>query len=188
MMEHESPDYDDVRKIRDAADYIRSESINGRLVEINILKDVMDMETDAIPPLMKRLADIPDFILLKSVSDEKGTVYWYSGNDMTDRYAHILAGLKQKNLLQIIAETVRYESETYPRPTRVDLFLEKPYSMEYETLMDLMDGLGSESEYHDLRLTRASNGVTYLYSDRYLSGFHAAKLAEWHAVQQYESP
>jgi hypothetical protein len=187
-MEHELSGEDDIQKLRTMAGYIRSESINGRLVEINALKDVVDMEADDIQPLMERLMDFPEFIVLKSVSDENGTIYWYSGNDMTDRYVHILVGLKQKNLVAHIAEMVRYESKTYPRPTRVDLFLEKPYSVGYETLDEMLGSLSEGSAYRDLKFTQASNGVTYLYSDRYLTGFYAAKLAEWHAVLQYETP
>lgn len=187
-MEDEHPESDDISGWREAADYIRNESIAGRLADINCLKDIMNIADEDIPALIERMAADTELIVLKRISDENGTVYLYSGNDMSDRYAHILTSLKQKDLLEIIADVVRYESKTYPRPTCVNLFLEKPYSVEYETLKDLLDNLGAESQYHDLQFIRASNDIPFLYSDRYLTEFYATKLAEWNAVQQYESP
>jgi hypothetical protein len=107
---------------------------------------------------------------------------------MIDRYVEILMGLKNKDLLKLIADTVRYESKKYPRPTRADLFTKKPYSIGLDELKELLDSLGEESDYKDLKFTEASNGTRFIYSEQHMTNFYATKLAEWYEVLQYEIP
>jgi hypothetical protein len=187
-MENGSTVYEDIVKLKEAAIHIRKESQKGHLVEKDTLKDVVGIGEDEVEPLLARLPDFPEFMDLKSVIDGNGMAYLYSGTEMTDRYMEILIGLKNKNLLNLIAETVRYESQKYPRPTRVDLFTKKPYSIGYEELKELLDCLGEASEYSDLKFTEASNGTKFMYSERHMTGFYATKLAEWHEVLQHETP
>jgi hypothetical protein len=122
-------------KLKKAVRLIRKESQKGNLVEKESLKDVVGIGADEVGPLLARLPNFPEFTDLKSVTDGNGVESLYSVSEMTDRYMEILLGLKNKNLLEIIAETVRYESQKYPRPTRVDIFTKKPYSMDTRSLV-----------------------------------------------------
>ena len=188
MEESESTVYEEMVKLKEVVRLIRKESQKGDLVEKESLKDVMGIGADEVGPLLARLPNYPEFTDLKSVTDGNGVEYLYSVSEMTDRYMEILLGLKNKNLLELIAETVRYESQKNPRPTRVDIFTKKPYSIGYDELKELLDCLGSKSEYNDLKFTETSNGTRFMYSERHMTRFYATKLAEWHEVLQHETP
>lgn len=180
--------YDDMIKLKEAVIFIRKESIKGNLVAKDSIAEIAGIEEGEVEPLLARMLDFPEFIELKRISDSEGNEYIYSGSEMTDRYVEILMGLKNKDMLKLIAETVRYESKKYPRPTRADLFTKKPYSIDMEELRELLDSLGEESDYRDLKFTEASNGTRFIYSEQHMTRFYATKLAEWYEVLQYETP
>jgi len=180
--------FDDMLKLKEAVIFIRKESIKGNLVAKNSLAETAGIEEGEVEPLLARMLDFPEFIELKRVSDPEGNEYIYSASEMTDRYVEILMGLKNKDLLKLIADTVRYESKKYPRPTRADLFTKKPYSIGLDELKELLDSLGEESDYKDLKFTEASNGTRFIYSEQHMTNFYATKLAEWYEVLQYEIP
>jgi len=131
--------FDDMLKLKEAVIFIRKESIKGNLVEKISLAETAGIEEGEVEPLLARMLDFPEFIELKRVMDSEGNEYLYSASEMTDRYVEILMGLKNKDLLKLIAETVRYESQKYPRPTRADLFTKKPYNISLEELGELLD-------------------------------------------------
>lgn len=187
-MGNENVIFDDMLKLKEAVIFIRKESIKGNLVVKSDLIETTGIEEGEVEPLLARMLDFPEFIDLKRVRDSEGNEYIYSGSEMTDRYVEILMGLKNKDLLKLIAETVRYESEKYPRPTRADLFTKKPYSISLDELDELLASLGEESDYKDLKFTEASNGTRFIYSELHMTRFYATKLAEWYEVLQYEIP
>ena len=174
--------------LQKAAIHIRKESGKGNLVEKDSLKDVLGIQEDEMDPMLAGLSYSPEFTDLRRVMDENGVTYFYSDTEMTDSYMEILMGLKNKNILKLIAGTVRYESEKYPRPTRVELFTQRPYSIGCGELEALLHCLGEKSEYNDLKFTQASNGTKFIYSEHHMTGFYAAKLAEWQEVLQHETP
>jgi len=180
--------FDDMLKLKEAVIFIRKESIKGNLVEKISLAETFGIEEGEVEPLLARMLDFPEFIELKRVMDSEGNEYLYSASEMTDRYVEILMGLKNKDLLKLIAETVRYESQKYPRPTRADLFTKKPYNISLEDLGELLESIGEESDYKDLKFTEASNGTRFIYSEQHMTKFYATKLAEWYEVLQYEIP
>jgi hypothetical protein len=187
-MENRPLVHEELETLQKAALYIRKESGKGNLVEKDSLKDALGIREDEMALLLAGLPDFSEFTDLRSVMDENGVTYFYSGTEMTDSYMEILVGLKNKNILKLIAGTVRYESEKYPRPTRVELFTQPPYSIGCTKLEALLHGLGEKNEYNDLKFTQASNGTRFLYSERHMTGFYAAKLAEWQEVLQHETP
>ena len=110
--------YDEMARLEEVVRLIRKESQKGNLVGKESLKDMVGIGADEVGSLLARLPNFQEFTDLKSVTDGNGVEYLYSVSEMTDRYMEILLGLKNKNLLELIAETVRYESQKYPRPTR----------------------------------------------------------------------
>ncbi len=112
----------------------------------------------------------------------------YDEKIMSDSYAEALNFAAEGDNLRTIAETVRKESGLYPRPSRIDMFLDPPYRLESGQLEAAMEALVADNDqFKDIFRTKASNGDVYLYSEKYLSRARAEYLAEWESVGSMES-
>ncbi len=129
-------------------------------------------------------AGAPD---LESIAG-KAAVYWFSALGMTRAYATHLARVEEGDPVKLVAEVVREESRTYPRPTPLDSFANRPFGLSKGALSDILESLGVGEETADIRVCRSSNGAVYLYSTRYLTQEHAEGLAEWDAVERWNNP
>ncbi|WP_319477891.1 hypothetical protein [Marispirochaeta aestuarii] len=113
---------------------------------------------------------------------------YYSSLSMADSFAETLNISAEGNEMELVAATVRRESRVYPRPTRLNLFLEFPFSIEVAQLEQLAKALVQNSkDYADIQLARASNGDRYLFSTKFLETPQADYLAEWESVGILES-
>jgi hypothetical protein len=119
---------------------------------------------------------------------EGGRLYAYSELHMTRRYAESAARAGAEDLLRAIVETVRSDSETYPRPTPVATFSEKPFLFAADQLNSALIALATDSHYADIQLVSASDGSRFLFSSRHLDAAHAASIAEWLAVGRFNNP
>jgi len=181
-------EFTNVEKVNEAILHIRNTSKEGHLIPKDTLHEVLGIEIEQMEPLLDAIREKTELIELKVISDDDGAEFFYSATEMTDRYADILMSVNNKNYLKLIADTVRYESKTYPRPTRLSLFTLKPYSIKENVLLGLLNALNSNSEYSDLKYTEASNGVKFIYSEEYMTARYANTLAEWEEVLQKEIP
>lgn len=163
-----------------------SERITSAKKDLDNQEDQEDQE--AMTTALMAALEASEAIELKVLTDEVGAEYLYSANHMTDQYASIVMRVNNKNYLKLIADTVRYESEKYPRATHISLFTKKPYNLTESQLLGLLSALSTDSHYADLKFTEASNGEKFLYSDRHLTPRHAKSLAEWEAVTSKEIP
>ncbi|RCW40619.1 MULTISPECIES: hypothetical protein [unclassified Halanaerobium] len=114
--------------------------------------------------------------------------YLFSDDSMTIQYAKIIAQVEDKDIYKLIAERVRDDSETYPRPTKASVFLYEPYMISKEEFEEVMNNIRDKEEYNDIKTLNASNGVPYLYSSKYLEDDHAVALTEWVEVIRKEVP
>lgn len=173
------------------AEEIRKASKEGRLIDNRELASAGSRYLDeALSP------EEADRLLDAASAEEYGDIRrlqgnscsrWYSGLSMADSYAAALNSVADGNEFEIIALAVRRESQLYPRPTRVELFLHAPYLMQPERLKILTESIvGAEGEYADIRRAEASNGDLYLYSTQFLEKPQADYLAEWESVDQLE--
>ena len=119
---------------------------------------------------------------------EGGRTYAYSEQHMTRPYAELGVRASSGDLLHAIAETVRSDSATYPRPTSVALFSEKPFRFTAEQLDTAVQAFATDPQYDDIRLVVASDGSRFLFSSKHLDAAHAASLAEWHSVGRFNNP
>ena len=117
-----------------------------------------------------------------------GITYAYSEQHMTRAYAELAARAGSDDLLHAIAETVRSDSATYPRPTPVAAFLERPFRFAPEQVDAALPALAAHSKYRDIQLIRASDGSRFLFSSNHLDSAHASSLAEWLAVGRFQNP
>lgn len=181
-------EFKDIEKISEAILHIRNTSKEGDLVPKNSLQDVLDIEEEQLEPLLDAIKGKEELIELKTIENDEGEEFLYSATEMTDRYASILISVNNNNLLKLIADTVRYESKVYPRATRLSLFTLRPYNIEESTLLGLLSSLSADNNYADLKYTEASNGVRFIYSEKYMTAEYANSLAEWEEVLHKEIP
>jgi hypothetical protein len=173
----------------DIADFIIRNSRDGKIVTLaEIEASLVYGDEDQATDISQILESIGTDLDLKKIDDAEGNTFYYSGNEMTDKYAGIIIRVKDKDILKLIGDTVREESRRYPRPTYVTMFNLPPYNLTEGELTDMLSELSNDSEYADLKFTNASNGTLFVYSNKHMSKGYADYLAEWIEVGQDENP
>jgi hypothetical protein len=163
-----------MEEIESFASRVRDASSTGTV----LLLDGEEMITSA------RSLGYDDLSLIR----EGERTYAYSERHMTRAYAELAARAGSEDLLHAIAETVRSDSATYPRPTPVALFSEKPFRFLPELLNAALQALAADPKYQDIHLVRASDGSRFLFSSNHLDTAHAESLAEWLSVGRLNNP
>ncbi|MCR3956638.1 MAG: hypothetical protein NUK57_10100 [Gudongella sp.] len=172
----------------DVADFITLNSRDGKIVTLEEIETFINNEEKDPTDVTEILESIKSELDLKTIDDSEGNTFYYSGNEMTDKYAGIIIRVKNKDILKLIGDTVREESRRYPRPTYVTMFNLPPYNLTEGELEDMLAELSIDSEYRDLKFTHASNGTVFVYSNKHMSKGYADYLAEWIEVGQDENP
>jgi hypothetical protein len=96
--------------------------------------------------------------------------YFYSNMYMTDKYAALLARAAGKAPCAVVADTVREESQIYPRPTNVQIFKSQVYGIPHKSIEATIAGVLLDPRYADIRkLLHPGTGEVYLYSAQYLN-------------------
>lgn len=168
--------------------FIRDNSMSGNLTKAeDFVDEPLSLEVDEVLPLLEELKEREDFsdIIVKKGSE---TIYLFSENYITKNYAKLMILVEEKDLLKMIAETVRDESRIYPRPTDTRLFSRAPFNLARDEFIQVYDELKKKEEYMDIKETRASNQALYLYSDKYMKLAYARSLAEWVEVEAEQNP
>jgi hypothetical protein len=127
---------------------------------------------------------IPDLQMIR------GGASWFLFSDrhMTRAYAESAARAAGNNPLHMIAAAVRSDSATYPRPTPMSVFRDRPYRLSPEDVAAAVSRMEGEEEFGDIRQVQASNGDRFLFSLRHISQAQAEAMAEWYAVRQFDNP
>lgn len=170
------------------ADLVRDNSIEVRLTNAEeFLEEPINLEAEEIIPSINELREREEN---EDICTIKGTksIYLYSEEHISHNYANSLARVEEKDLLKLVAETVREESKLYPRPTPSRTFTLKPFNITKEELKEILSQLKTKEEYEDIKEVRASNGALYLYSERHMTKIYANSLAEWDEVERHENP
>jgi hypothetical protein len=107
---------------------------------------------------------------------------------MTRAYAEAAACAACGDNRYAIAQTVRGESRTYPRPTPLALFSEAPFLLPKEILDETVEAMLTDPDYGDIRRIQASDGSGFLFSSVHMDPAHAESLAEWMAVGHARNP
>ena len=174
---------------------IRKASEAGRLIsESEILREAAGQHL--IPSTASDAAEEIGSILKKLVNENEdlhelaapdGSRDYYSSRFMTEAYAKILS-LKRGGSRQLIAEIVRQNSAYYPRPVPLDTFTQPPFNLTSQEVQNDLEKMQAEEEYLDIASTTTSSPRVFLYSTLHLEPDHAAMLAEWLDVGQFENP
>lgn len=143
-------------------------------------------KVDAVLEEMRADARYAD---IKSVAASTGEVFFHSDLHMSGYYALVLGRVAAKDPCAAVAAMVRDESRIYPRPTCVQLFMEKPFDIPPCDLRAVVDATLSAPQFGDLKMiVHPSTGGVYLYSDRYLNAETAWKIMDWQEVGKDANP
>lgn len=140
--------------------------------------------TSAEALLQKAMGENED---LREVRTKEGCAFYYSSMFMSETYARLLL-CKQEGPIQLVADTVREDSDRYPRPTPLDVFKEPPFDLSQEEILSCLQEMSSREEYQDISRVSTSLGRVFLYSSKHLDRDYALMLAEWIDVGQFENP
>lgn len=124
---------------------------------------------------------------LKLIIGEKDS-YLYSNHSISDSYAKMLFALEEKNIIGLISEIVREDSQKYPRPTPITLFKGSPFNLHLEEIENILSRFSQQKEFLDIKSVSATNGAMYLYSELFMTAPYAKALCQWIEVEQYENP
>jgi hypothetical protein len=114
--------------------------------------------------------------------------YLYSTRHMTRQYAETAARIAEGDITRLIAEAVRADSATYPRPTPVETFAGQPFGLAHDQISQALARMLADPGFYDIHTVTSSNGTLFLFSTRHLEPAHAASLAEWLAVGRSNNP
>lgn len=168
--------------------FVRDRSYDSKLTNAEqFLDEPFSLEVDEILPSLDELKSREEFSDI-CIKKGKESIYLFSEERMTQNYAKMLIMVEEKNLFKLVAETVRDESRTYPRPTDSRLFLNTPFNLKKDEFLQVFDELKRKEEYSDIKESRASNNALYLYSDKFIKKAHADKLTEWIEVEAEQNP
>ncbi len=172
------------------ADKVRKDSEDTvRLTAAQSLAELFPHLTpEQVEKYLAEMGDKDKFQDVKQLTGPNGVLWLYSEQGMTSNYATLLARVEARDPCRTIAETVREESRTYPRPTKVTLFYNEVFQIDGVNLESFVERTLQEPEYKDIKKIVASTGAVYLYSDLYMPAGQAEYLVEWEEIGKYKNP
>jgi hypothetical protein len=174
-----------IRKASESGQLIAESEIFQRAIEQHLIPPPTADPAEEIGNILKKLIEENED--LHELSAQDGSRDYYSSEFMTEAYARILS-LKRGGPRQLIAEIVRQNSEFYPRPVPIDTFTHPPFNLTSEDVLNELEEMRAEEGYRDIASTTTSSPRVFLYSTLHLEPDHAAMLAEWLDVGQFENP
>ncbi len=181
MMSAKSSDPAQISAVPELAGKVRQSSRSGSLA---LLADLWPGTEERFLEYIGTEAGCADIAWIR----ESGRLYLYSKRHMTAAYAESAALACGDSRLRLIAETVRRDSRTYPRPTPAAVFRESPFGLPQDAIDKAIEEILSAPDCGDILSLKASDGSYFLFSAAYLDPALAASLAEWMAVGQQQNP
>lgn len=170
------------------ADFIRQHSASGQLVarSVFLLPPYSVPETDlsALLDVLGQDANGADITCVQGAEE----AYFYSTQTMTANYADMYVQVVENDICRAIAEAVRFDCRTYPRPYKVAMLTQPPYRFESQQIAAALTAMETHPDYADIRTVESSNAEPYLFSERFMSYGKAYGLCEWLEVEQYQNP
>lgn len=170
------------------ADFIRQHSASGQLVarSVFLLPPYSVPETDlsALLDVLGQDANGADIACVQGAEE----AYFYSTQTMTANYADMCVQVVENDICRAIAEAVRFDCRTYPRPYKVAMLTQPPYRFESQQIAAALTAMETHPDYADIRTVESSNAEPYLFSERFMSYGKAYGLCEWLEVEQYQNP
>ena len=170
------------------ADFIRQHSASGQIVARSIFLQppysVPETDLAVLLETLRQQASGEDITCVQGADD----AYFYSTQTMTANYADMCVQVVENDICHAIAQAVRFDCRTYPRPYKVAMLAQPPYCFGSEQVGAALAAMESHPDYADIRAVESSNAEPYLFSERFMSYGKAYGLCEWLEVEQYQNP
>lgn len=174
-----------IRRSSEAGRFTPHSELFEKLIEQNLLTPGGDASGPAFETVIKKAREENQDI--QAIPDREGTPRYYSSRLMSETYCGILLK-KEGDPLLLIAESVRENSAVYPGPVSLEMFGNPPFDLTPAEIHSCLEQMAGRDEYRDIeKITTSAEGV-FLYSKSYLEPGHAAMLAEWLDVGQFDHP
>jgi hypothetical protein len=174
-------------RLASVVDHIRRESRAARITSpVVFATEPFSLTEEQLAEVWTAIAGDTAYADIVRTADERsGEEFLHSTTYLTVPYALLLLRSQANDPAYLIAETVRDYSKTYPRPTSVEFFELEPFNLKLEEVFAHLTIMGSLEEYADVKQLTVSNGMVYLYSDRYLAQPQAQSIAQWDEVDSH---
>lgn len=171
-------------RLSETAEHVRKESRAARLTPRSaLLSEPFSFTEEQIDEVLGSLdADEAFADIVRTPDERTGEQYLHSLNFLSVPYARLLLRSQANDPAFMIAQTVRENAEIYPRPTSVAYFEYEPFLLELAEVFAHLTVMESLEEYADIRRVTVSNGMVYLYSDRFMTEPAARGSAQWEEV------
>ena len=167
------------------AEYIRVESKAERLVDPSVFTgEPFSLSEDELAEVWERhAADEQYSDLVRTVDEATGVAYLHSEYILSVRFAQLVLRKQANDPKRLIAEMVRENSDLWPRPVSAEFFSETPlFEMSPADVAKVIEDVMADPAYADIKGVTTSNGVLYLFSDRFMVEPVALRMAEWTEV------
>jgi len=172
---------------KEVAGHIRAESRAAALTDPSMFsEEPFSLDEEELTRVMGDLAHDEAYADIVRTADERsGTEYLHSTVFLTVAYARHLIRAQANDPAYLIVQTVRENSEIYPRPTSLEFFRSEPFSLEFDDVVTYAKAIVDDEDCADIKSVTASNGMVHLYSDTFLSEAQALAMAQWVEVDMY---
>lgn len=168
--------------------YIRENSSIGKFIKYNdFFAEPINLKEEDKEVFFEKLYNNNEFGDITELQGKENR-YFYSSKTMTENYANILYHLEEKDIYNMVADRIRNDSKRFPKTTNPKIFINEPFRMKNDELDELFNQFKNNDEYGDIKESMASNGVVYVYSNKYLTQVYADALTEMQEVTNKENP
>lgn len=172
---------------KEVAEHIRTESRAAALTDPAVFAEgPFSLDEEELGRVMGDLAQDEAYADIVHTADERtGAEYLHSTTFLTVAYAKHLIRARANDPAYLIAQTVRENSEIYPKPTSLEFFEADPFGLELDDVLTYMKAILKDEACADIKPVTVSNGMVYLYSDKFLSEAQAQAMAQWVEVDMH---
>ncbi|MDO4484451.1 MAG: hypothetical protein Q4C54_08490 [Clostridia bacterium] len=144
------------------------------ITEESLAKDC-EIEQDYANALLEEIEAANEDICAYAGQKHK---YFYVYPTLAHNYVRSIALSEEKDIKNTILTLVRYDSKTYPRPTKAADFAKEPYRYTQIQVQNAVRELQRDPDNADLKVYNSKKGTYFLYSTLHLPEKLAIKLAE----------
>ncbi len=187
-MEDEEEEPVELSPAEQIVELIKENSSEIRLTkEEEFYDESFGFEEGAVEQYLEEIQNDEQYADIKMIEGSK-TRYFYWEEKINTNYATLMVRVEEKDLIRMIVETVREQTQRYRRATAIKLFTVPPFLLNRQQILDLLEMIQQREDCADIEQVAASTGAIYLFSNKYIGKALAKSLVEWDEVERFENP
>jgi len=172
---------------QEAAEFIRRDSRSGELTRLEVFANepFLFSEQEQAQAMDDLAHDEAYVDIVRTLDERNGTQYLHSTTFLTVAYAKHTIRARANDPAYLIVETVRENSEIYPKPTSLEFFEFEPFGLAFDDVLTYANAILADEACPDIKSVKVTNDMVYLYSDTFLSEGQAQAMAQWVEVDMH---